>query len=174
MQARGLDIQAVLVGGGPEDARLRALADRKGLGELVHFTGRVSHDEVQTFYRAMDLLVYPRKRTRLTDMVTPLKPLEAMAQGNLILASDVGGHLELIRDGETGNLFPAGDIDALASKIESVLQKPEGWSLMRERGLEFVTRERNWTRSVSEYIHAYKEALAVKGRSSESLLRGQS
>ena len=54
------------------------------------------------------MLVYPRLSMRLTELVTPLKPLEAMAQGRLVLASDVGGHRELIRDGETGTLFKAG------------------------------------------------------------------
>ena len=80
-----------------------ALADR------VVFTGRVPHGEVQRYYDLIDVLAYPRHRMRLTELVTPLKPLEAMAQGRMFVASDVGGHRELIRDGETGFLFPAGD-----------------------------------------------------------------
>jgi len=165
LRGRRIDVQAVFVGGGPEDSKLRAMADDSGLGDHVRFIGRVSHDKVQAYYRAIDLLVYPRKRTRLTDMVTPLKPLEAMAQGNLVLASDVGGHLELIRDGETGTLFPAGDIDALASAVETVLGNRENWEAMRARGREFVTQERNWRHSVAGYRHAYRAALEAKGRS---------
>jgi glycogen(starch) synthase len=57
------------------------------------------------YYNLIDVLVYPRHSMRLTELVTPLKPLEAMAQGRLLVASDVGGHRELIRDGETGILF---------------------------------------------------------------------
>jgi glycogen(starch) synthase len=64
----------------------------------VHFTGRVPHAEVQRYYGLIDVLIYPRRSMRLTDLVTPLKPLEAMAQGKLVLASDVGGHRELITD----------------------------------------------------------------------------
>ena len=56
-----------------------------------------------------DVLAYPRLPNRLTELVTPLKPLEAMAQGRMFVASDVGGHRELVRDGETGFLFRAGD-----------------------------------------------------------------
>ena len=172
LRGGGIDVHAVLVGGGPADARLRKMADQSGLGDRVRFVGRVNHDEVQAYYRAIDLLVYPRKQTRLTDMVTPLKPLEAMAQGNLVLASDVGGHRELIRDGETGTLFPAGDIAALASTIETTLGNREGWEAIRARGREFVTLERNWTSSVSGYRHAYRAALAVKGRNGDVLVGG--
>ena len=174
LRGRDVDVQAVLVGGGPEDARLRAMVDHLGLGDRVRFVGRVSHDEVQAYYRAIDLLVYPRKRTRLTEMVTPLKPLEAMAQGNLVLASDVGGHLELIRDGETGTLFQADDVTALVSAIETMFGNREGWEAMRTQGREFVTQDRNWTRSVSGYRHAYGAALSSKGRRGNVLIGGES
>jgi PEP-CTERM/exosortase A-associated glycosyltransferase len=163
LRDRGVAVQAVLVGGGPEDNALRAMVEQSGLQDRVRFIGRVSHDEVQEYYRAIDVLVYPRKRTRLTEMVTPLKPLEAMAQGNLVLASDVGGHLELIQNGETGILFPADDVVALASVIESTLDSRDGWENMRANGLEFVTQERNWELSVSGYRRAYGAALAAKG-----------
>ena len=164
LRDRRVDVKALLVGGGPEETRLRLMADELGLKDCLQFTGRVSHDEVQAYYRAIDVLVYPRKRTRLTDMVTPLKPLEAMAQGNLVLASDVGGHRELVKDGVTGTLFPAGDTAALASAIEKVFDNQDSWEMMRANGLEFVTQERNWPISVSGYKNAYGKALAAKGR----------
>ena len=63
---------------------------------------------MQRYYDLVDVLAYPRQRMRLTELVTPLKPLEAMAQGRMFVASDVGGHRELVRDGETGFLFPGG------------------------------------------------------------------
>ena len=80
-----------------------------GVADKVIFTGRVPHAEVQRYYDLVDVLAYPRHSMRLTELVTPLKPLEAMAQGRLLVASDVGGHKELIRHGETGFLFKAGD-----------------------------------------------------------------
>ncbi len=80
------------------------------------FTGRVPHAQVQRYYELIDVLAYPRLPIRLTELVTPLKPLEAMAQGRMFVASDVGGHRELIRDGETGFLFRAGDVAALAAR----------------------------------------------------------
>ena len=109
--------QLLLVGGGPMEAALRAqaggLAGRRR-GSI--FVGRVPHDEVERYYSLIDILAYPRKAMRLTDLVTPLKPLEAMAQRKLVAASDVGGHRELIRDGVTGTLFPAGDPPAIARR----------------------------------------------------------
>jgi glycogen(starch) synthase len=74
----------------------------------------VPHHEVDLYYGLIDILAYPRKAMRLTELVTPLKPLEAMAQGKLVVASNVGGHRELIEDGVTGTLFPAGDPAAIA------------------------------------------------------------
>ena len=75
------------------------------------------HDQVQRYYNLIDVLVYPRLKMRLTDLVTPLKPLEAMAQGRLLAASDVGGHRELIQHGKTGILFKADDATSLADSV---------------------------------------------------------
>ena len=109
------DLRVLLVGGGPQEAALKAQAQQLGVADKVVFTGRVPHAEVQRYYDLVDVLAYPRHSMRLTELVTPLKPLEAMAQGRLLVASDVGGHKELIRDGETGMLFQAGSADALAA-----------------------------------------------------------
>lgn len=85
------EVRLLLIGGGPREADLKALAERLGLRREVIFVGRVSHDEVQKYYHQVDIFVYPRYSMRLTELVTPLKPLEAMAQGRLVVASDVGG-----------------------------------------------------------------------------------
>src|SRR5207342_3694355 len=108
----------LLVGGGFEEERLKAQVRQLGLRDKVLFVGRVPHGDVARYYSVVDLLVYPRKSIRLTETVTPLKPLEAMSQGRMLIASDVGGHRELVRDGETGFLFPAGDARALARRID--------------------------------------------------------
>ena len=115
-------LRVLLVGGGPQEAALKQLAATPALAGKVVFAGRVPHDEVQRYYDLIDVLVYPRLSMRLTELVTPLKPLEAMAQGRLLVASDVGGHRELIRDGETGTLFRAGDAGALAESVVRLLR----------------------------------------------------
>jgi len=155
MLAHQPDIRLLLVGGGPQDAALRRQAEALGVTEQVIFTGRVPHGDVQRYYNLIDVLCYPRLKMRLTDLVTPLKPLEAMAQGRLLAASDVGGHRELIEDGRTGVLFPAGDAAALARKVLALLDAPERWPLLREQGRRFVEEQRSWAASVSRYRKVY-------------------
>ncbi|MCK7583179.1 MAG: glycosyltransferase, exosortase A system-associated [Chromatiales bacterium] len=149
------DLRVLLVGGGPQEANLKTQAQRLGLADRVVFTGRVPHTEVNRYYDLIDLLVYARHSMRLTELVTPLKPLEAMAQGRLLVASDVGGHRELIRDGETGRLFTAGNVEALAQAVRDLLEHESDWLAMRQAGRRFVEQERNWTQSVAHYADPY-------------------
>lgn len=148
-------IRVLLVGGGPQDAALRQQARALGVADHVIFTGRVPHHEVQRYYNLVDVLCYPRLKMRLTDLVTPLKPLEAMAQGRLLAASDVGGHRELIEDGRTGVLFAAGDPAALARKVLALLAEPDAWPRLKAQGRRFVEAERNWAASVARYRAVY-------------------
>jgi hypothetical protein len=152
---RRADLCLLLVGGGPHEEALKELVAARGLGDRVVFTGRVPHAEVQRYYELIDILTYPRRRMRLTDIVTPLKPLEAMAQGRMFVASDVGGHRELIRDGETGFLFPAGDAGALADAIDKLIERRASWPRLAEQARRFVESERTWARSVARYADVY-------------------
>ncbi|HEY8351173.1 MAG TPA: TIGR04063 family PEP-CTERM/XrtA system glycosyltransferase [Sphingomonadales bacterium] len=154
----------LLVGGGPEDARLRALAQEMGVADAVLFTGRVPHNEVDRYYSLVDLFVYPRKSMRLTDLVTPLKPLEAMAEMRMLAASDVGGHRELIRDGFNGHLFRADDPADLASCVVRVLQNRDAWPEILRQGRAFVEQERNWAKSVANYERVYPPLLSRASR----------
>lgn len=155
MIARDPRIRILLVGGGPEESRLRAQAAQLGLAQHVIFTGRVPHQIVNRYYSLVDVLVYARHPMRLTDLVTPLKPLEAMAQGQLFVASDVGGHRELIRDGQNGRLFRAGDAGALTSAVLSLLEDEEAWPGLRLRARQYVEHERTWQHSVVRYVPLY-------------------
>jgi PEP-CTERM/exosortase A-associated glycosyltransferase len=150
------EIRVLLVGGGPQEEQLKDLARRLGVADKVIFAGRVAHAEVHRYYGLIDLLAYPRRSMRLTELVTPLKPLEAMAQGQLLVASDVGGHRELIRDGDTGCLFPAGRSDALADAVVRLLRESD-WSSRRLRARRFVESERNWRCSVERYRGVYAD-----------------
>ena len=154
--------KVLLVGGGPEADRLKALAETPALRDHVRFAGRVPHGEVQKYYDLIDVLVYPRHRMRLTELVTPLKPLEAMAQKKLLIASDVGGHRELIRDRETGMLFAAGDAAALARAATDLALAPAAWPALRDAGRRFVETERTWARSVARYRDVYANAMSRK------------
>lgn len=155
MLARAPDVRVLLVGGGNEEEALKQRAQALGVADKVVFTGRVPHAEVQRYYDLVDVLVYPRLSMRLTDLVTPLKPLEAMAQGRLVVASDVGGHRELIRDGETGCLFRAGDAAHLTDTVLQLLASRPLWPALRAAARHYVERERNWRASVARYEPVY-------------------
>ncbi len=154
------EVRLLLVGGGPQDGPLRSLAEELGLRDKVVFTGRVPHADIQSYYELVDLLAYPRKSIRLTELVTPLKPLEAMAMRKLLVASDIGGHRELIDHGRTGMLFKAGDPTDLAAKAVALLGAPHRWTSMQDAGRDFVTAERNWVHSVARYRGIYQSVCA--------------
>lgn len=149
------NVSVLLVGGGPQDAALKELASQLDVADRVVFVGRVPHSEVQRYYDLVDVLIYPRIAIRLTDLVTPLKPLEAMAQGRLLAASSVGGHRELIQDGVTGILFKPDNPSDLAAKVIDLLEHPERWSTLKAAARHYVETERNWPVSVSRYREIY-------------------
>jgi len=146
----------LLVGGGPMEEALQAQAVASPASDRIHFIGRVPHDEVELYYGLIDILAYPRKAMRLTELVTPLKPLEAMAQRKLVVASNVGGHRELIEDGVTGSLFTAGDPHALADALDALFARRSEWESRRETAQRFVEKDRNWSSNILRYIPAYQ------------------
>ncbi len=156
--------QLLLVGGGPMDEALRALAAASPAADAIVFTGRVPHGEVERYYSLIDILAYPRKRSRLTELVTPLKPLEAMAQGRIVAASDVGGHRELIADGQTGVLFPPDDPAALANSLADLVEAKTGWPAMREAARSHVAQNHDWARNVDRYLGVYQKLLSARAK----------
>jgi PEP-CTERM/exosortase A-associated glycosyltransferase len=152
-------IALLLAGGGPEEGNLRALARELDLGDSVVFAGRVRHEEIRRYYDLADVSVFPRVSVRLTELVTPLKPLEAMAQERIVVASSVGGHRELIRDRETGYLFQPGEPQHLAQGVLAALADRASWPRIRARALEFIDTERSWVHSVARYGAVYHRVL---------------
>jgi len=153
------DARLLLVGGGPCEAALRAQAEASPAREAIRFVGRVPHAEVERYYALADVMAYPRKQSRLTDLVTPLKPLEAMAQDKLVAASDVGGHRELISDGITGRLFAPDDPAACAEALVKLLAERGLWEDYRAAGRAHVEAHHDWARNVTRYLNVYQELL---------------
>lgn len=156
------DARLLLVGGGPMEAALKAQAEVSPASAAIRFVGRVPHDQVERYYSLCDVMAYPRKASRLTDLVTPLKPLEAMAQGKLVAASDVGGHRELVTDGVTGVLFPPDDPAGCAARISALLADRSGWSALRASGTAHVGERHDWARNVERYQGVYQTLLGRK------------
>ena len=152
------EIRFVLVGGGPEEGRLRELCASGNLSEQVSMTGWLPHDRIVDAYRAIDIFVYPRRRNRLTELVTPLKPLEAMAMAKVVLASDVGGHRELIEHARTGFLFKADDVGDLVLRLRELLEASHVWPAIGAAARRFVERERTWQAVAAIYAEVYDRA----------------
>lgn len=168
LRARQPDAQLLLVGGGPMQAELRAHAAASPAADAIIFTGRVPHGEVERYYSLVDILAYPRKRSRLTDLVTPLKPLEAMAQRRIVAASDVGGHRELIVDGATGILFPADDPQGCADALADLADEKCEWDAMRARGVEHVRSHHDWAINIRRYQSVYHHLLGREANGAAS------
>lgn len=153
--------QLLLVGGGPMAQALRHQAQASPAAAAIHFVGRVPHNTVERYYALVDLLAFPRKRSRLTDLVTPMKPLEAMAQGRLVAASDVGGHRELITDGVTGTLFAPDDPAACAAALADLLKDRASWDARRAAGRAHVAARHDWSANILRYQDVYQAALTA-------------
>ncbi|GHE89370.1 TIGR04063 family PEP-CTERM/XrtA system glycosyltransferase [Thalassotalea profundi] len=150
------DIHLLLVGAGNEFDNLKRQVEEHNLQNFVTFVGRVPFEEVNRYYSLADLLVFPRESIRLTELVTPLKPLESMAQYKPVIASDIGGHKELIKDGQTGFLFPADNALALAAKVLEIIDDTDLLTEISEKGLTFVREERNWLNTAKQYLPVYE------------------
>ncbi|MFI5397423.1 MAG: TIGR04063 family PEP-CTERM/XrtA system glycosyltransferase [Candidatus Binatia bacterium] len=149
----------LLIGAGEAAPALRVRAQELGIAESTIFAGTVPHIEIPRCYSVCDVLAYPRKSMRLTELVTPLKPLEAMAAGKAVIASDVGGLRELIRDGETGKLFAAGDVDALAQVLKELVGDPDLRSILGGNARRHVCKERQWSKLVRAHVDTYARLL---------------
>jgi glycogen(starch) synthase len=157
------DARLLLVGGGPMEAALRAQAAASSAKAAIHFIGRVPHSEVERYYALCDIMAYPRKKSRLTDLVTPLKPLEAMAQDKLVAASDVGGHRELMTDGVTGTLFTPDDPAACAAALARLLADRSNWPARLAAGRVHVETRHDWAANARRYLDVYQKLAPVHG-----------
>ncbi len=109
------DLRLLLVGDGDLMPCLRKMVDEAGISDRVIFTGRVNHEQIPDFYRLCTFLVLSRSDSGKTQLITPLKPLEIMAMGKALIASDIAGHREIVQNGLNGVLFKAGDVRELIS-----------------------------------------------------------
>ncbi|MGB9616821.1 MAG: glycosyltransferase family 4 protein, partial [Desulfomonilaceae bacterium] len=150
-------LKLLLVGDGELMGPLREMAQESELASRVVFTGRVRHDSILDYYRLFHLLTLPRRLGRESSLVTPLKPLEIMAMGKPLVASDVGGHLEIVQHRVNGLLFKSDSIESLVDACRTVLQDE---TLRRELGLrarKWVETNRDWNVLVQRYVDLYEK-----------------
>ena len=162
------DLAGLIVGTGTTYEACREMARRHGLADRILHPGHVTADEVERLYSVMDVLAYPRHSLRITELVTPLKPLEAMAMEKAVIGSDVGGIRELIQDGVTGLLHRAGDVNDLAAMIEKLADDPNLRRTLGRQARVWVSGQRDWKYIVPQYLPVYDAASRGRRRSPDA------
>ncbi len=154
-------ISLFLVGDGPEKDVLYNKAEKAGLMGHVIFTGKVPHEDIKRYYSVMDVLVYPRKKMRLTEIVTPLKPLEAMTMGKVVVGSNVGGIRELITHDKDGFLFKAGDVNELSSLLVELIDDKKALSRISTAAIKTIQKKHRWDIIIQRYLPVYERLIHV-------------
>lgn len=147
------DVALLLIGGGEEEKSIREQVARLGDSAVI-LIEKVAHEKVADYYALMDIMIYPRKKNRLTELTTPLKPLEAMALGKPVICSSVGGLIELV-GANNGLFFSPGNQDALIDCCMQLLRKQTLRKELVENGKKRALTERSWTKIVKEYYRVY-------------------
>jgi glycosyltransferase involved in cell wall biosynthesis len=155
LRERGLPVRALIVGDGPERAALQRQAAALGLDEAAIFTGRVPAAKVREYHALLDVFVVPRTPDRVCQLVTPLKPVEAMASGLCVVTSDVRALAEIIKPDVTGVLTTPQDPMALADSLELLVCSPDIRRKLGDNAREWVARDRTWAHNAARYREAY-------------------
>jgi glycogen(starch) synthase len=155
LRHQGIDAKLFVLSSESGQSELLAHCERIGIGEHAHIGGPVPHEQVAQFYNLIDVFVVSRPDTRVTRLVTPLKPFEAMRSGRAIVMSDLPALAEIIEDGKTGRLYPAGDVESLSATIRELLEDDEQRTTLGTAASEWVASERTWQRVIKPGQEAY-------------------
>lgn len=169
LRRRGLAFRLLLVGSEPPDAagafpvtgRIRQIAARDGLGDWLIMAGRVPHDAVAAWYSLIDIAPFPRKSQPVTELVSPLKPLEALAMGKAVVVSSVAGMQDMVRDGRTGLVCPKDDPDALAGALARLVQDAALRRRIGAAGRQWIVDHRNWRQAARDTLNALTPLLSA-------------
>lgn len=157
---RGLDVRLLVVTGTANQQQLRDHCANLGLGDKAMVTGPVPRHRVHAYYSLIDIFVVSRPDTRVTRLVTPLKPFEAMLLGKPTVCSDLPALAEIIVHEQRGLLYPAGDTVALADAIQRLLEDDGLASRLSRTACAWVEKERVWPTVVKRSLEVYRTILS--------------
>jgi glycosyltransferase involved in cell wall biosynthesis len=161
LRARGVPARALIVGDGPERAALQRQAAGAGLAQAAVFTGRVPAAKVRQFHALLDVFVIPRTPDRVCQLVTPLKPVEAMASGLCVVTSEVKALTEIVKHEVTGMQTVPQDPVSLADCLERLFYSPDIRRKLGDNAREWVSGDRTWVRNAARYKDAYARLGAI-------------
>jgi len=151
LKTRCNNMHFVLVGEGEKYEHIKKMVELKNLQNIITLVGKVPHDEVKEYYSVIDIHIYPRISKRITELVTPLKPLEAMAMAKTVLVSNVGGLRELILCENCGVTFKAGSVEDLSCKLYDLAMSPQKFVTIGKRARYEMEHYRSWKELVKIY-----------------------
>lgn len=163
MRATRQDFVVMIVGDGAELEKFQTEVENRDLGAVVKFLGRVPHSHVERYYSLVDIAPFPRLPLPVCEMVSPLKPFEALAMGKAVVASDVAALAEIIDDGRIGLLHRKGDADDLRSKLEVLIDDPDLGATLSAQGRQWVVENRQWAHTAATISSVYAGLLGDKG-----------
>jgi glycosyltransferase involved in cell wall biosynthesis len=153
------DFHVLIVGDGTSMASLKRLDAELGTTDVVTFTGRVPHDTVDGYYSLVDVSTIPRLPLPICELVSPMKPFEAMAMEKAMLVSDVAALTEIVDNRVTGLTFRKGDVESYAAELTRLINDRELRSRLGKQAREWVVRERDWSVVVRTADEVYRELL---------------
>ena len=173
----GQDITLVIVGDGVQLPELKQRAVELGVADRVRFTGRVPAEAIPGYVSLFDIMPCPRRRSAVTEMVSPLKPLEAMASAKALILSDLPPLRDLAGPGQARALLSkAGNPRSLADAITVLAQDAEQRAVMGRRARLWTIDERTWRstggRAVEAHNQVARKAAPAAGRLPSELTVG--
>ena len=152
------DFHVLVVGDGAHAGAVEAEARRLGLDDSVlTMPGRVPHHEVERWLSLVDITPFPRVPMPVSELISPIKPFEAMATEKTVVVSDVAALTEIVTDGVTGRHFRKGDAGSLADVLAELLDDPDQRASLGRAAREWVVAERDWARVTDAVDGVYRE-----------------
>lgn len=159
---KGHDVRLFVLTGENGQSELRALSKKLGISDKSTIMGPVPHEEVAVFYDLIDVFIVSRPESRVTNLVTPLKPFEAMAMGKAVIASKLPALEEIIQHGETGLLYSPDNLESLVEAIEKCIQDEDLTSSLGNSAKLWIEQNRTWDIVVKNSLNAYEIAKMEK------------
>lgn len=160
LKQKGIEFRLLIVGNentagtdrGPITQSILDIAKQYDFEQWLIMPGRIPHEEVESYYSLIDIAPFPRKPQPVTEMVSPMKPLEAAAMKKAIIASSVKALVDMIDDGHTGMIFEKGNIQDFAHKLELLLQDSKLRMTLGNNARSWVEQERTWDATSMAFI----------------------
>jgi len=156
LKSQGVDVEFFVLSSESGQTELREYCQSLGIADQSHIVGPVPHEQVAPFYELIDVFVVSRPDTRVTRLVTPLKPFEAMRSGRAVVMSDLPALAEIIEDGVTGRLYSRDDVNDLSSTIKQLLQDEVERNNLGKNARDWIIENRIWTQVVKNVPEFYQ------------------